>query len=438
MTGACEQVRVLFINDTARNGGPGRSLYSILKFLDPSVVQRAVVLPRPGVISELLTGSGGKTRVVDELHFARHMVENPFEPWTRPMLRTDFAAPIVVRSARLAVNVIRGGLGIAELTLMVQRGAYDLVYCNGTNADFAGAVAARAARVPAIWHVRYSELPALVRGVHDRLAASVAVARILCVSRASAALFPHVPGKVRVIHNALDLDEFAPGSVTPTLRRELGISEDALVFGSHGRILRRKGYVEMVRAAKLAIDQMTSDERNRCAFVILGDTPEDLTPDHLEECRALVREVGAERWIRFVGFRPDVRPYVADFDVAVVPSVYPDPLPRAVLESMAFGKPVVAFDVGGIAEMLVDGETGIIVPGSPPDVRGLGSAMLLYLRDPALVSRHGAAARARVVRDYDARRQAKQIEEEIVRASRPARRPPTLHPAGWRSPFARS
>jgi glycosyltransferase involved in cell wall biosynthesis len=415
---SCGKVRVLFVNDTARNGGPGRSLYGLLKFLDPEVVVRAVVLPRPGLISELLTGAAGGTRVVDELHFARHMVENPFEPWARPMRRTDFAASVVVRGARLAGNVLRGGLAIAELTAMVREGNYDLVYCNGTNADFAGAAVAKAARVPVLWHVRYSAVPPLVRRVHSRLAASAGIVRILCVSHASTALFLHVTEKVRVIHNALDLEAFAPGAVIPRLRGELGISAHAFVFGSHGRILRRKGYVELVRAAKLALDRMTSDERNRCAFVILGDTPEDIDPDHLEECRALVREIGVDPWVRFVGFRPDVNPYVADFDVAVVPSIYPDPLPRAVLESMAFGKPVIAFDVGGVTEMVVDEETGILLRGVPPDVAGLATAMLRYLRDPGLRSRHGAAARGRVVRDFDGRRQAKQIQDEIVRAVR--------------------
>jgi hypothetical protein len=63
-------LRVLFVNDTARNGGPGRSLYSILRFLDPREVTRGVLLPRPGPISELLTGARGGPRVVDELHFA--------------------------------------------------------------------------------------------------------------------------------------------------------------------------------------------------------------------------------------------------------------------------------------------------------------------------------------------------------------------------------
>ncbi len=410
------KVRVLFLNDTARNGGPGRSLYYILRFLDPARIHRAVVLPRAGVISELLTRGG--TRVVEELHFAGNLVENPFEPWSRAMVRADFEAAPMTKAVRLAGNVVRGGLAVAQIAGLVRRGAIDLLYCNGTNADFAGGAVAGMTGVPALWHVRYSSLPAAVRGVHDRLAASRGVARILCVSRASAALFPHVPGKVRVLHNALDVDEFRPGAVAPILREELGIGADTIVFGSQGRILRRKGYVEMIRAARVALSAMTADEKARTAFVVIGDTPEDLRPDHLAECRALVRELGLEARVHLLGFRRDVKPYVAAFDVAVVPSVYPDPLPRSVLEAMAFAKPVVAFDVGGVGEMVEDGETGTLVPGGEPaDVDGLAFAMLRYARDPRLRARHGQLGRERVVRDFDGRAQAREIQGEIVRAS---------------------
>lgn len=410
---ARRKVRVLFINDTARNGGPGRSLFYILRFLDPKVVHRAVVLPRPGVISELYAESG----VTEELLFERDLVENPIEPWDRPMAREDFDAPLPLQALRAASNVARAGRAMVRLTGLIRRGMFDLVYCNGTNADFAGGLLAKTSGVPALWHVRYTSLPPAVRGVHDRLAASAGVKRIICVSKASAGLFPHCPDKVRVIHNALDVDEFHAGGVTPRLRAELGLPEGAVVFGSQGRILPRKGYVEMVRAAKRALEQMSDDERRRAHFAVLGDTPEDIHPDHLAECRALVRELGLERSFTFLGFKTDVKPYVADFDVAVVPSVYPDPLPRAVIESMALGKPVVAFDVGGVGEMLRGGETGALVRGEPPDVEGLAAQFLRYLRDPALRAAHGRAGRARVERDFDGATQAMRIQDEIVRAA---------------------
>jgi glycosyltransferase involved in cell wall biosynthesis len=410
---ARRRIRVLFINDTARNGGPGRSLFYILKFLDPAVVHRAVVLPREGVISELYASRG----VTEDLLFENDLVENPIEPPNRPRMRDDFDAPLPVRAVRAVVNVGRAARAMARLTGVIQRGAFDLVYCNGTNADFAGGLLARTAHVPALWHVRYPSLPKAVRGVHDRLAASRGVARILCVSKASAGLFPHCPEKVRVIHNALDVEEFAFEGIAPRLEEELGLPRDAVVFGSQGRILPRKGYVEMIRAADKALAAMTPDERRRAHFAVLGDTPEDIRPDHLAECRALVRELRREDKITFLGFKKDVKPYVADFDVAIVPSVYPDPLPRAVIESMALGKPVIAFDVGGVAEMLKGGETGALVRGAPPDVDGLAEQILRYLRDPALRAAQGRAGRARVERDFDGATQARKIQNEIVRTA---------------------
>jgi len=415
-------VRVLFINDTARNGGPGRSLHSILRFLDPAVVHRAVVLPRDGAIAELLA----RDAVTDELIFEPDLVENPIEPWDRAMERRDFDVSAGLKAARFAGNVVKATRGMARLANRVRRGRYQLVYCNGTNADFAGGALARLTGVPALWHVRYTSLPGAVAGVHRRLSGSRGVRRIVCVSHAAAALFPHCADKVRVIHNALDLADFDPECVRPSLRMELRLGTDVVVLGSHGRVLRRKGYVEMVRAARFALDAMTPTERERVAFVVVGDTPEDFRPDHVAECRALAAELGMAGVFHLLGFRADVRPLVADFDVAVVPSVYADPLPRSVIESMALAKAVLAFDVGGVGEML-DSETGELVPfeagpregASDAAVHRLGDAMLRYVRDPALRARQGRAARSKAVRDFDARVHARRIQEEIVQAASP-------------------
>src|ERR1019366_2310265 len=127
------RVRVLFINDTARNGGPGRSLHSILKFLDPAVVHRAVVLPREGAIADLLRRDG----VADELRFENNLVENPIEPWRRPMERRDFDATVPVKASRAAGNVFKAARAMTSLASLVRGGRFDLIYCNGTNADFA-------------------------------------------------------------------------------------------------------------------------------------------------------------------------------------------------------------------------------------------------------------------------------------------------------------
>lgn len=409
MAGLSEQARVLFVNDTSRNGGPGRSLYTILRFLDPKAVFRGVLLPRQGVISELYRSRG----VADALYFEPKLVENPIEPYARPMERTDFDAPWALKAVRALRNVGKASEAVLRIARLVRDEDYDLIYCNGTNADFAGGALALLTGRPVIWHVRYTSIPKWVVPVHTRLARSDGVRRIVCVSEASASLFPYCRDKVRVIHNALDLSEFSPSAVSGTLRETLSARKDTVIVGSHGRVLPRKGYREMLHAAKEMVHALTPEERARVRFVVVGDTPEDYTPDHVAECRATADALGIGSLVHFTGFAADVRPLVADFDIAVVPSVYADPLPRAVIESMALAKPVVAFRLGGVSEMVRDGETGRLLSGEPPDVKGLASAMLSYFRSASLRREHGEKGRQVVLEKYDARRHAEAIFEQI-------------------------
>ena len=406
-------LRVLFINDTSRNGGPGRTLFYLLAHLDPAVVRRVVMVPREGVVTELLRAG----RVADELFVEPRFVENIVEPWSRAIVRADFDAAAPLRAVRAAGNVARATAAITSLARRVARERFDVVFCNGTSANFAGGAIAALTGVPAVWHVFYTSLAAPIRRLHARLAASRGVRSILCVSKPTTRLFGHCPEKVRVVGDAIDCDEYDPARIARKLRRELWLTEQIVIVGSHGRVLRRKGYVEMIRAARIAVDAMNDRERAACRFVVLGDTPDDLRPDHLEECRALVREVGLEGVFLFPGYRPDVKPYVADFDVAVVPSVYEDPLPRAVMEAMALGKPVVAFAAGGIPELVEDGATGALVDVSPPDIDGLARAILRYVRDPELRRRHGDAGRERARTTLDVAAHARVIQREIVAAA---------------------
>src|SRR5215470_11051434 len=348
---ATAPVRVLFVNDTVRNGGPPRSLLTILRHLDPTRVHRAVVLPRAGLLADELRAAGA----VDELILEPGLVENPIAPLGRPMERRDFDAPLPLRGARFAGNVGLATFGLASLVGRTVSGRYDVLYGNGTAACFVTGAIAALTGVPAVWHVRYSTVPERVAGLHERLAASRGVQRIVCVSTAAAAQFGSVAPKVRVIHNGVRVEEF---SVAPVLRRALELPADAVVFGAHGRILRKKGIVELLEATRLVVDGAPPALADRAHVVVVGDTPADFHPDHVAECRELTAALGLAGRVSFTGFRADVGAWVSGFDVAVVPSMCADSLPRAALEAMAAGKPVIAFDVGGIHEMVEDGVTG--------------------------------------------------------------------------------
>jgi glycosyltransferase involved in cell wall biosynthesis len=411
--------RVLFINDTSRNGGPGKTLLDIVKFLDPARIHRTVLVPWPGIVSQRLL----ENNAADHLFFEPGLIEHIFAPLSRPVERGDLAAAWPLKILRACGNVVRAMVGVIRLSRKIQRERYDVIFCNGTMANICGGLLAALTGTPTLWHVLYTSVGGAAGKLHARLAAGKSVKAIICVSRPTARQFPQCPEKIRLIHDAIDIDEFDAGQGTNTckgagaLRQELGLQADAVIFGSHGRILPRKGYVEMIHAARRVLDRLSAGDRARCHFVIIGDTPQDMKIDHLEECRALVRQFGLEAQVHFIGFRPAVIAYVGDFDVAVVPSIYQDPLPLAVLESMAMAKPVVAFDVGGMGEMITDGVSGRLAPGSPPDVGALAEACLNYFADAALRQRHGAAGRARIEQDFNARSHAQRIEDELVRAA---------------------
>jgi glycosyltransferase involved in cell wall biosynthesis len=411
MVDAARRLKVLFINDTSRNGGPGRTILYITKFLDPARIERTIMLPRDGIVARRLRDA----HCAETLFFEPGLLENPFEPLSRPMERDDFDAPAPLKWARAAGNVGRAVAGFWRLKRRIRRQGYDLIFCNGTSAGFLGGALAAATGTPAIWHVLYPSVAKPIRALHRRLAANKNLALIICVSKPCEPQFDHVRAKVKPIQTALDIEEFDGGAVAPLLRQELGLAPGTVIFGSHGRIVPRKGFIELIRAARIVADRLGAEDRRRCRFIVLGDTPQDMRPDHLAECRALVEELGLADMVQFIGFRPDPRSYVADFDVALVPSVYEDPLPRAVMESMAMGKAVAAFAMGGISEMIDDGVEGRLVSGKPPDIEGLAEACLAYFHDPKLRAAHGAAARLRIERDFDSRKHALKLQAEMIR-----------------------
>src|SRR4051812_46688781 len=150
MNHSSNSVRVLFLNDTSRDGGPGRSLQVLLRHLDRTRVRRTVLLPRPGPVAELLQAEG----VADDIVFEEAWIENIVAPLSRPMERADHQSPWPLRAGRAVGNVLKAGRLMTRLTERAR--GYDLVYGNGTTANFLAAGAAARAGVPALWHVRYT------------------------------------------------------------------------------------------------------------------------------------------------------------------------------------------------------------------------------------------------------------------------------------------
>ncbi|MDT7536761.1 MAG: alpha-maltose-phosphate synthase [Actinomycetota bacterium] len=202
------------------------------------------------------------------------------------------------------------------------------------------------------------------------------------------------PGRVHVIHNGIDAEEYRPVDATDVLERH-GVDATQPYALFVGRITRQKGLAHLLRAARDVPGQL----------VLCAGAPD--TPEIAAEATALVNELqqtrGAVIWIQEMLPRQDVVQLLSHATVFVCPSVY-EPLGIVNLEAMACGTAVVASAVGGIPEVVVDGETGLLVRYDESDPvafeRDLTARLTELLTDPARAATMGRAGRERAVADF--------------------------------------
>jgi alpha-maltose-1-phosphate synthase len=218
------------------------------------------------------------------------------------------------------------------------------------------------------------------------------------------------PNRVHVVRNGIDTEVWHP--VEPkageSVLAELGVDTSRPIVAFVGRITRQKGVAHLVAAAH----QFTPDAR----LVLCAGAPD--TPEIAAEVTAAVQQLSRSRsgvfWIREMLPIGKIREILSAATVFVCPSVY-EPLGIVNLEAMACGTAVVASDVGGIPEVVADGETGLLVHYDPTDPagleRGLAEAVNALIADPDKAGRFGRAGRQRCIDEFSWSRIAEQTLE---------------------------
>ena len=193
-------------------------------------------------------------------------------------------------------------------------------------------------------------------------------------------------GKISVIHSATDLSRFAGLERSATLRKQLGIPDGARVVGNVGWLVGHKDHYNLLDAAALVLKKFPD-----AFFVIIGEGP------LREELEARAAALGIGKWVSMPGFRPDVPQCLAQFDVFCLSS-WGEGIGGVVLEAMAAKLPVVTTSAGGLAEVVRDGENGILVPTR--DSTALARAICRMLRDPGAALAMAGAGRRTVESDF--------------------------------------
>jgi len=324
-----------------------------------------------------------------------------------------FEAPLagIAASAGISTFVVtmRNRLdftAVGKLAAIINEQGFDLVHTHGVRANLLGRLAARQTRKPVVTTVHSlleRDYPGFVtRQVNyfTEWATRSLTSRFITVSKALKAklVASGVPeDRVTVIYNGIDLEAFSQELEPGAARAELGLAPGVPLVGMVARLHPVKGHRYFIKAAKLVLEQ-----RSDVRFVVAGE-------GHL---RAALEEMAAELGIRsqviFTGFVADIRPLMSALDLLVIPSLW-EGFGLTAVEAMALGVPVVSTEVGGLPEVVLHGETGLLVP--PADPAALAKGILWMLEHPVAVADMSDRAKQIVQEKFTSRVMARRTEE---------------------------
>ena len=361
-----------------------------LKHVDRRRFQFVVMLPENGPLKELVEAEGAQVILNRRLSII-----------TRP----------VFQSWRLLLFFLHFPVSVLSLWRFIRRQRIDAVYTN-TGVIVSPALAAWLAGVPHIWHIRewFQEFrrwwPAYAWYIRTFSR------RIIAVSNAIAGQFKP-PGTALVIHDGFSLEEFqVPKAALRVEQRQRYGLDDFFVVGCVGRIkLVRKGQ-------EFLIQTMAELKRRgqRLKALIVG-APFPGNEDHLAHLKKLARDLGVEPDVVFAGEVRDARPAYAAMDLVALTSAQPEPFGGVVMEAMAMGLPVVATNIGGSLDQVVEGVTGLLVP--PADPVAMADAIEKLMKDPPLRERMGTSGVERIRSRFTLLGMTRTIEQVILDAVEP-------------------
>jgi glycosyltransferase involved in cell wall biosynthesis len=365
--------RILYAHNNADLYGSSRSLMRLLKTLDRSRFHPLVVLPETGLLKDALEAQGVEVVV----HPGLSVISRP-----------------VFHSWRLILFFFKFPLSVLFLWRMIRRRHVDLVHTNN-GVVLSPALAAWLARVPHVWHARdwFQEFRSFwpVYAAYMQRFSN----KIIAISHAVASQFPSRKNVV-VIHNGFSLAEFQVpvDRLRDEFRKQHGLG-DTLVVGCVGRI-------KMVRKGQEILVQATALLKQRGVFIkaLIVGAPAPIPGNeiHLIRLKEMAVELQIQDRVVFAGELTDTRPAYAAMDIFTLTSVQPEPLGGVISEAMCMGLPVIATNVGGPPDLVVEGVTGFLVP--PGDPKALADAIEKLARDPALRQSMGRAGVERIRTDF--------------------------------------
>ena len=356
--------RILYLHAGAEMYGADKVLLELIKGLNPQEFEAHIILPNDGILIEALRQVGARVSVLDY-----------------PILRRKYFNPKGILEYLKSYR--RYSQKIAQY---VRENGIDLVH-NNTTAVLEGIYLKRKVKLPLIWHVH--EIIVKPKAISDfiNFLMGCYADKIVTVSQAVASHVNQSPfikeGQIQVIYNGVDNAVYHPMQAS-AVREKFGIPEDALVIGMVGRVNAWKGQGDFLEAVTPIL------EHNPNAVAFLAGSAFAGEEWRVEELESKIAKSSVVSQIKRIDYYEHTTELYNMFDIFVLPSTNPDPLPTVVLEAMACGKPVVGYRHGGVCEMVAEGINGLLA--SPEQVQELSDAILELVSDSVKRNQFGQSS----------------------------------------------
>ena len=302
----------------------------------------------------------------------------------------------------LGISNYRNPLNILKLALLLRKAKPDIVHTHGYFASVIGRIAAKIAGILVlINHVHSTYWDYRKRHILMEIFLSLFTHKIICCSKAVEDFVRDYerikPAKTVVIYNGVDEDRFTTYKNTSSIKAQLGIDSGDSVVGTVSSLTPHKGHKYLFQAAPRILDVFPTTR-----FLIVGD---GILREKLEE---QIKNLNLASYVIFAGTRKNIPDFLSIMEIFVLPSCSREGLGISIIEAMAAEKPVVATDIGGIPEVVKNGETGFLVPPQNPEA--LAHAIIELLRNPRKAKTIGKQGRIRFKEKFTNKRMLSEVE----------------------------
>lgn len=365
-------------------------------------------LDKGGSAENTLLTCIGLNKQIYQVWLATGAVFSPRVEWKKEAEDAGVRFVIIPQLVR-SISPLRDVVAFCKIFQLIKRERFDIVHTHTSKAGILGRWAARLAGTRLVIHTPHGHI---FYGYFNRVLTTIFVfiERITAlitdkiITLAEKGKREHLklkiasPDKFVTIHSGVRLSNIIECKTDVSFKTKmLNLPDQSRVVGTVGRLVKVKGHRYLLESAKHVLKVLPET-----VFLLVGDGP------LREELEILARNLKISNNVRFLGWQDNIVPILKIMDLFVL-SALNEGMGRVLVEAQACGLPVVATDVGGVAEVIVPGRTGILVP--PRDSAALAEAIIKLLTNPDILTPISQNVREQILSEFSAERMVEKIEQ---------------------------